>query len=689
MIDPEGIAYDATRKTILVSSDGSSAIFELDRNGALINTISIAGMGAANAADLVMAPSSTGTGNSYYLVDRGLDNNSHPDENDGKLFEIKANMPPITNFPPVADAGVDQMLDLGETVTLTGAGVDSDVSDVLTYRWTKVSGPGVVTLATPNASTTTGTFSAAGDYVLQLRVTDPKGAFGVDTATIRVFNPGAARNIAVPIVSGLDDAQEGIGGPDALYTDVSSADNELGHNGNANMQRELTGLRFTNLPVPKGSEIVSAKVQFKVDEGSSGPANLTIVGEAADNALTYVQGRNANISSRPKTTASASWSPPTWVAPAQPNGGASGPGQLTPELKTILQEIVNRPGWQKFNAAAFMFSGDGRRTAEAKDGLTPPVLMLEFKTPTANTAPVVSAGADSTVVLPGAASLDGTVTDDGKPAPFTTQWTKVSGPGTVTFANAGLQDTTATFSGPGSYVLRLTANDTALTGQDDVNVTVQSAPAAGPPPPPSSPPSSPPPARVQPTITATVSDSLVRVGRRARITGQLSPALSGQTVKLQVQAGTTWTDLASKTVAGGSTATVQFKVKSTRSTTKRLRVVAEALGAGPEGVSSTVDVRYYRTKILRVLPGKNLVKVKNVGGVVLNLAGWVLKNKKNGRQVTLPDFTLKPGKVLRIHTMKGTSNRRHLFVGSRVRWGSGGKAVLKDDGGAAASVLRY
>ena len=279
-------------------------------------------------------------------------------------------------------------------------------------------------------------------------MTDDEGRLRVDAAAIRVFNPGDARNVALPVVSGLDDAQEGIGGPDDHYTDVSSADNELGHNGNANLQRELTGLRFANLPVPKGSVIVSAKIQFKVDEGSSGASSLTIVGEAADNSLSYVQGRNANISSRPKTTATVPWSPPTWLAPAQPNGGESGPGQLTPDLKNILQEIVNRPGWQKFNAAAFMFSGTGRRTAEAKDGLTPPVLMLEFKTPTANTAPVVSAGADSTVVMPGAANLDGTVTDDGKPAPFTTQWSKVSGPGSVSFGNAALQDTTATFSRP-------------------------------------------------------------------------------------------------------------------------------------------------------------------------------------------------------------------------------------------------
>jgi hypothetical protein len=35
-------------------------------------------------------------------------------------------------------------------------------------------------------------------------------------------------------------------------------------------------------------------------------------------------------------------------------------------------------------------------------------------------------------------------------------WSMVSGPGTVTFANPAALSTTATFSIPGTYVLRLT-----------------------------------------------------------------------------------------------------------------------------------------------------------------------------------------------------------------------------------------
>ena len=89
-----------------------------------------------------------------------------------------------------------------------------------------------------------------------------------------------------------------------------------------------------------------------------------------------------------------------------------------------------------------------------------------------NLPPNVSAGPDRTVTLPAAANLDGTVTDDGLPGPFTTTWSKFSGPGTVTFGNVNAVDTTASFSSAGSYTLRLTANDGALSAFDDVVVTV-------------------------------------------------------------------------------------------------------------------------------------------------------------------------------------------------------------------------
>jgi hypothetical protein len=51
-------------------------------------------------------------------------------------------------------------------------------------------------------------------------------------------------------------------------------------------------------------------------------------------------------------------------------------------------------------------------------------------------------------------------------------WSKVSGPGGVVFGNASSAQTTATFSTYGTYVLRLSADDTELTSSDDVQVVI-------------------------------------------------------------------------------------------------------------------------------------------------------------------------------------------------------------------------
>jgi hypothetical protein len=100
----------------------------------------------------------------------------------------------------------------------------------------------------------------------------------------------------------------------------------------------------------------------------------------------------------------------------------------------------------------------------------------------ANTAPTVNAGADQTITLPSTASLSGTASDDGLPNPpgaITTTWSRVSGPGTVTFGNANALSTTATFSAAGAYVLRLTASDSVLTSTDDVAITVNASGGTG------------------------------------------------------------------------------------------------------------------------------------------------------------------------------------------------------------------
>lgn len=89
-----------------------------------------------------------------------------------------------------------------------------------------------------------------------------------------------------------------------------------------------------------------------------------------------------------------------------------------------------------------------------------------------NKAPTVGAGsvaANSVSPIP----LGGSVTDDNYPAPpsLTSQWSKLSGPGTVTFGNAALPATTVTLGTGGTYLLRLRADDTGAVTFRDLTFT--------------------------------------------------------------------------------------------------------------------------------------------------------------------------------------------------------------------------
>lgn len=101
-----------------------------------------------------------------------------------------------------------------------------------------------------------------------------------------------------------------------------------------------------------------------------------------------------------------------------------------------------------------------------------------------NQPPTIDAGPDQLISLPTVTvNLNGTASDDGFPnGTLTTTWSKLSGPGTVTFGNANSLTTMATFSAAGAYTLRLVANDGAAPAIDQMIVIVNASPVvnAGP-----------------------------------------------------------------------------------------------------------------------------------------------------------------------------------------------------------------
>lgn len=95
----------------------------------------------------------------------------------------------VINVRPVADAGVDQSVNKGNTVMLNGSGQDAD-GDALTYQWSLLNRPAGSTAAINDSTTTMPTFIAdlVGVYIAQLIVDDGQLASAPDTVTVTAVN---------------------------------------------------------------------------------------------------------------------------------------------------------------------------------------------------------------------------------------------------------------------------------------------------------------------------------------------------------------------------------------------------------------------------------------------------------------------------------------------------------------------
>src|SRR5262249_50430485 len=112
------------------------------------------------------------------------------------------------------------------------------------------------------------------------------------------------------------------------------------------------------LNIPRNATVTAAYIQFEADKSDSGASSLTLKAELSVNAAAFTTTAN-NITNRPLTSAGVTWSPPAWTQ------GDRGAAQKTPDLKALVQTVVNQAAWNSGNAIVFIITGAGTRTAEA------------------------------------------------------------------------------------------------------------------------------------------------------------------------------------------------------------------------------------------------------------------------------------------------------------------------------------
>ncbi len=160
----------------------------------------------------------------------------------------------------------------------------------------------------------------------------------------------------VVFAASSDDAEQENDEIDALYDD----DLDAGWEGAPEDQNILsTGLRFRNIYIPQGAVIDSAFIILYSHEGKSADdvARISIVGEASDNALTFTE--DALITARPRTTAKLLWEVAEEWELWKP--------YRTPDLKNIVQEIVNRGGWAPGNALGLFLFGENQGVSDVEN----------------------------------------------------------------------------------------------------------------------------------------------------------------------------------------------------------------------------------------------------------------------------------------------------------------------------------
>jgi len=176
-----------------------------------------------------------------------------------------------------------------------------------------------------------------------------------------------AVTITSTINASSDDAEERVNSGTVVTT---STDLEINYEGG---EPQLVGMLFDNISISQGTGICpNTYLEFQADESNSEVTTINIYGQDIDDAPNLGNG-DGNLSDRILTTAKVTWSNvPAW---------STGNTYQTPSIQSIIQEIIDRPGWNNNNEMVMIVVGDGgSRVAESHDGNSSaaPTLHIEY-----------------------------------------------------------------------------------------------------------------------------------------------------------------------------------------------------------------------------------------------------------------------------------------------------------------------
>jgi len=323
----------------------------------------------------------------------------------------------------------------------------------LTTTWSQVSGPSGqnAVFAAASSATTSITFPADGTYVLRLTASDGEFSASKDLTVIAgpATGPVAGTGITRELYSNI--------GSGTAVSDLTSNTKFI----NSQPDATTTITDFFEAPT-NVADNYGQRMRGYFIAPQTGSYTFVIASDDSSELWLSTDVTSANkvkIASVSGYTSSREWT----------------------KYSSQTSAAIALTAGQACYIEALMKEGDGGDNLAV--GVTLPNATVErpitgarlaaYGAVASNAAPQVNPGTAPAAITGTAANLTGTSSDDGKPLPatLTTTWSKISGPGTVTFANANAAATTVTFSAAGSYVLRLTATDGGATAFQNLAVT--------------------------------------------------------------------------------------------------------------------------------------------------------------------------------------------------------------------------
>ncbi|MDA2919342.1 PKD domain-containing protein [Desulfobacterota bacterium AH_259_B03_O07] len=374
------------------------------------------------------------------------------------------------NSAPVANAGPDQSVFVGDTVQLDGSGSSDVDGDTLTFSWSFVSRPqgSNATLSDPTAVQPTFDVDVFGTYVLELIVNDGTVDSAPDSVTITTLNSPPVANA----------------GPDQAISVPTTV--QLDGSGSTDVDGDLLTFNWSLTSIPQGSsaQLSDANIvnpTFNADIPGTYVAQLIVNDGTVDSDADTVTITTENI----RPVVDAGFDQTVFVTDTVQLDG-SGSSDADNDPLTFSWSFVSVPigstttlqNPTSVNPTLIVdVFGDYVVQLIVNDGIAgsdPDTVLIS----TDNSRPVADAGLDQTVPSGSLVQLDGSGSFDVDNDPLTFDWDFISVPpnSSASLSDPSSSQPTFEVDRPGTYIPQLIVNDGTLNSlPDTVAITRENA----------------------------------------------------------------------------------------------------------------------------------------------------------------------------------------------------------------------